>query len=117
MPQALEAVGHDMQEKAPEKRLGLPTHGLPRMALAPLAIRAAYAAVPAIPEAMLGHRKTVGLAAQRGEHLGWPRARLLGLYHSRLALALGEEVGEAGGRPALACLLGAAQRLFAVGLW
>jgi hypothetical protein len=39
-PQALEAVGHDMQEQAPEKRLGLHDHGLHLIALAPMARRA-----------------------------------------------------------------------------
>ena len=101
MAQALEAVGQDMQEKAPDKLMGLQAHGLHLMALATMAIREADAAVTDIPEAMIGHREAVGIAAQRGEALGGPRARLLGIHHPRLALELVEAGGEACGRPAL----------------
>ena len=70
------------------------------MALAPMAIRAAYAAVTAIPGAMIGHRDAVGIAAPISEALDGPRARLRGLHHPRLAREWVEEGGEAGGRPA-----------------
>jgi hypothetical protein len=100
MAQALEAMGHEMQEQASEKRLGLHAHGLHLMARASMAIRAADAAVTDLPEARMGHRHAVGSAAQRVEHLGWPRARLCGIHHPRLALELVAEVGEACGRPA-----------------
>jgi|SRR5215813_14155024 len=101
MPQALEAVGQDMQKKAPEKLMGLQAHGLHRIALAPMAIHEAYVAVTDITEAMIGNRDAVGIAAQIVENLGWPGARLLGIYHPRLARELVEEVGEACGRPEL----------------
>jgi hypothetical protein len=116
VPQALEAVREDMQEKAPDKLMSLQAHGLHLITLASIAIREADAAVTDIPEAMLGHRDAVGRAAQRVKDLGWSCARLLGLHHPRLALEWVEEVGEACGSPALGCLLGAAPRLFAVGL-
>ena len=38
MPQALEAVGHNMQQKAPDTLMGLQRHGLHLIALAPMAI-------------------------------------------------------------------------------
>jgi hypothetical protein len=101
MAQALEAVGQDMQEKAPDKLMGLQAHGLHLIALAPIAIREADAAVTDIPEAMIGNRDAVGIAAQIIEDLGWPRARLLGIHHPRLAIEVVEEGGEACGRPAL----------------
>ena len=101
MPQALEAGGQDMQEKAPDKLMGLHAQGLPLIALAPIAIGEADTAVTDIPEAMIGNRDAVGVAAQRVENLGWPRARLLGIHHPRRAIAVGEAVGEACGRPAL----------------
>jgi hypothetical protein len=101
MAQALEAMGQDMQEKAPDKLMSLQAHGLHLIALAPIAIREADAAVTDIPQAMIGNRDAVGRAAQIVEDLGWPRARLLGIHHPRLAIELVEEVGEAGGRPAL----------------
>jgi hypothetical protein len=81
--------------------MGLHDHGLHLIALAPMARRAADAAVTDIREAMRGHRHAVGRAAQRVEHLGWPGARLRGIHHPRLALALVEEGCAACGRSAL----------------
>jgi hypothetical protein len=75
MPQALEAVGHDREQKAPDKLLGLQRHGLHLMALAPMAIREAHAAVAHIQEAMIGNRDAVDIASQILEHLGWSGAR------------------------------------------
>jgi hypothetical protein len=75
MPQALEAVGHDMEQKTPDKLLGLQRHGLPLIALAPIAIREAHAAVAHIREAMIGNRDAVDIASQVLEHLGWSGAR------------------------------------------
>jgi hypothetical protein len=77
MPQALEAVGHDMEQKTPDKLLGLQRHGLPLIALAPIAIREAHAAVAHIREAMIGNRDAVDIASQVLEHLGWSGARSL----------------------------------------
>ena len=90
-----------MQEKAPDKLMGLQGHGLPLIALAPIAICEADAAVTDLPEALIGNRDAVGRAAQIVEPLGWPRARLLSIDHPRLALEVVEEVGEACGSRAL----------------
>jgi hypothetical protein len=65
---------------------------------------------------MIGKRDAVGIAAQIVEDLGWPRARLLGIHHPRLAIKVVEEGGEACGRPERGSFLGAVQRPFAVGL-
>ena len=94
---ALDAVGHNRQEKAPEKRRGRHAPGLPLLALAPMALGAADAAVTDLPEALMGQREAVGGAAQSVEALGWPRARLLGLHHPRLALEVVEAVGKPAG--------------------
>jgi hypothetical protein len=99
MAPALEAVGQDMQEKAPDKLMGLQGHGLHLIALAPIAIREADAAVTDISEAMIGNRDAVGIAAQIVENLGWPRARLLGIHDPRLPIKVVEEVGKVCGRP------------------
>ena len=101
MPDAVEAFGKDVHEKAPDKLMGLHAHGLPLIALAPIAIREAYAAVTDLTEAMIGKRDAVGIAPQIVAPLGWPRARLLGLHHPRLVIELVEERGEACGRLAL----------------
>ena len=101
MPQALEAVGHDMQQKTPDKLLGLQRHGLHLIALAPMAIREAHTAIANLQEAMIGNRDAVDIASQVLKHLGWPGARLLGVHHPRLAIALveqGVKPGEVPGR-------------------
>jgi hypothetical protein len=74
MPQALEAVGHDMEQKIPDKLMGLQRHGLHAIPLAPIAIREAHAAVAHRQEAMMGHRDAMDIASQIVEHLGWPSA-------------------------------------------
>ena len=98
---ALEAVGEDRQQKAPDTLRGLQGHDLPLIALAPMTIREADTAVTAILEAMSGQRDTGGRAAQRVADLGWPCAWWLGIHHPRLALELVEEAGEGCGSPAL----------------
>jgi hypothetical protein len=115
LAQALEAMRQDMQEKAPDKLMGLQAHGLHLIALAPIAICAADAAMTDISEAMIGNRNAVGIAAQIVEDQGWPHARLLGIHHPRLTIRLDEEVGEARGRLAQGECLGAGQRPVAVG--
>ena len=116
MPQTLEAVGQDMEQKTPDKLLGLQRHGLHLIALAPIAIREAHAAVAHLQEAMIGHRDAVDIASQVLEHLGWPSARALGVDHPCLAIELVEQVGEAAGGAARGRLLRKAQCLFVVGL-
>jgi hypothetical protein len=117
LPQALEAVGHNMPQKTPEKLMSLPCHGVPLMALAPIAIRAAHLARAHSTEAMMSHRDAVDRAAQVLEHVDWPGARRRGVHHPRLAIELIEQGGEACGGPAPGRLLSAAHRLFVVGLW
>ena len=90
-----------MEEKTPDKLMGLQAHGLHLIALAPIAIRKADAAVTDLPEAMIGNRDAVGIAAEIVENLGWSRAWLLGIHHPRLARELVEEVGKACGSLAL----------------
>ena len=90
-----------MQQKAPDKLMGLQGHDLHLIALAPITIREADTAVTDILEAMIGNRDTVGIAAQIVEDLGWPCAWWLGIHHPRLALELVEEAGEVCGSPAL----------------
>ncbi len=116
MPQALKAVRQDMQQKTPDKLMRLQRHGLHLIALAPIAIREAHATVADIQEAMIGNRDAVDIAAQTVKNRGWPGARPLGVHHPRLAIELVEEVREACGGPEPGRLLGAAQRLCAVGL-
>lgn len=91
MPQTLEAVRHDMEQKTPEKLMGLQRHGVHAMTLAPMAIREAHAAVAHLQEAMIGNRDAMDRAAQGVEHLGWPRARALGVDHPRLVIELVEQ--------------------------
>src|SRR5262245_15329266 len=116
MPQALEAVGHNMQQKTPDKLMSLQCYGLHLIALAPIAIREAHMAIAHITEAMIRNRDAVDIAAQVLEHLDWPGARRLGVHHPRLAIELLEQVREACGGPAPGRLLSEAQCLFAVGL-
>jgi hypothetical protein len=116
MPQALEAVGHNMQQKTPDKLMSLQCHGLHLMALAPMAIREAHMAIAHITEAMMSNRDAVERAAQGREHLDWPGARRLGVHHPRLAIELVEQVGEACGGRAPGRRLSEAQRLFVVDL-
>ena len=56
---------------------------------------------------MIGNRDAMDIASQVVEHLGWPRARLLGVDHPRLAIELVEQVGEACGGAARGQLPGA----------
>jgi hypothetical protein len=93
MPQALEAVGHERQQEAPDKFLGLPRQGLPLIALAPMAIREAHVAVAHLPEARLGQRDAVDRAPQVLQHPGWPGARALGVAPPRP----GQSAGRGGG--------------------
>jgi len=79
LPQTLEAGGHDMEQKTPDELMGLQHHGLPAMVLAPLVICAASATVANIQEAMMRNRDAVDRASQGLQHLGWPRARALGV--------------------------------------
>jgi hypothetical protein len=72
MPQALEAMGHNMQQKTPDKLMSLQRHGLHLIALAPMAIREAHLAITHIAEAMISNRDAVDIAAQVLEHLDWP---------------------------------------------
>jgi len=116
MPQALEAVGHDMEQKTSDKFMGFQRHGLHAIALAPIAICEAHTAIAHFQEAMIGHRKPVDIASQVLEHLGGPSARALGVDHPGLPIELVEPVGEAGGGAAPGSLLRKAQRLFGVGL-
>jgi hypothetical protein len=116
MPQALEAVGHDREQKAPDKLLGLQRHGLHLIALAPIAIREAHAAVAHIQEAMIGNCDAVDIASQLLEHLGWSGARSLGVDYPRLAIELVEQMGEACGGPVPSRRWSKAQRLCVVGL-
>jgi hypothetical protein len=115
-PQALEAVGHEMEQQTPDTLLGLQRHGLPLIALAPMAIRAAYAAIAHLQEAMIGHRDAVERASQVLEHLGWSGARSLGVDSPRLAIELVEQMGEACGGPVPSRRWSKAQRLCVVGL-
>jgi hypothetical protein len=62
-PPALEAVRQDMPQKAPDTLLRLQRHRLPLIVLAPLAIRAAHAAVADSQEAMLTNRDAVERAS------------------------------------------------------
>ena len=95
MPQALKAVGHNMQQKTPEKLMRLQCYGVYLIALAPIAKRDAHMAMANLTEAMIRKRDAVDIAAQVREHLDWPGARRLGVHHPRLAIELIEQVGEA----------------------
>ena len=116
MPQTLEAVRHDREQKTPDTLLGLQRHGVHAMTLAPMAVREAHAAVAHLQEAMMGHRDAMARASQAGEHLGWPSARALGVDHPRLVIELVEPVGKACGGAASGRHLHTAQRLFVVDL-
>jgi hypothetical protein len=116
MPQTLESVRHDMEEKTPEKLLGLQRHGVHLLALAPIAIPEAHTAIAHIEEALIGNRHAVDIASQVLEHLGWPGARALGVDPPRLAIERVEPVGEARGGAAPGRRLRTAQCLCVVGL-
>ena len=95
--------------------MGLQRHGVPAIPLAPIAIRAAHAAVATLQEAMIGHRDAMDRASQGVEPLGWPSARALGVAPPRLGIELVEQVGKACGGVARGRPLRTAQRLFGVG--
>jgi hypothetical protein len=116
MPQALEAVGHDMQQKTSDKFRGCQRHGLHAIALAPIAIREVHMAIAHFQEAMIGHRNPVDIAAQVLEYLDGSSARALGVNHPWLPIELVEQVSEAWGGAAPGSLLRKVQRLFGVGL-
>jgi hypothetical protein len=52
--QVLDAVGHEMQQEAPDKFLGCQRHGLYLIPLTPMAICEAHAAVAHLQEAVRG---------------------------------------------------------------
>ena len=116
MPQALEAVGHDMEQKTPDKLMGLQRHGLHAIALAPIAIREAHAAVAHLQEAMIGDRDAMGIASQRVEHLGLAQRTGAWRRPPTPGIELVEQVGEAGGGAARADSWAQAQGLCVVGL-
>src|SRR5437867_2663100 len=105
MPQALEAVGHNMQQKTSDKFMGFQRHGVHAIALAPIAIREAHTAIAHFQEAMIGNRNPVDVAPQVLEHLGGPGARALSVDHPWLPIELVEQVGEACGGAAPGSLL------------
>ena len=67
MAHALQALGHDMQEKAADKLMGCQGHGLYAMALASVAVSKVHLAVLHIADAMVGDGHTVRVAAERVE--------------------------------------------------
>src|SRR5712691_361863 len=66
MAHALQALGHDMQEKAADERMRLQRHGLHAVALASVAVGKAHLAVLHIDDAVVGdgHAVCVAAAAQ-----------------------------------------------------
>ena len=92
MAQALQAVGHHMQEKAADELVCWQGHELDAITLASVAEGKAHLATLAIDEPVVGESHAVGVASEIGEHLPRSCHGLLGIDHPRLVI---ERVDEA----------------------
>ena len=97
MAHALQAVGNDVQEKAADALVGFQGHGLHAIALAAVAVGKVHLAILHIDDAVIGDGHTVGVAAERVEHVSGACQRPLGIDDPRLGLELVGKALEARG--------------------
>ena len=91
MAQALQAVGHNMQEKAADELVCWQGHGLDAIALASVAEGKAHLTVVDIDDAVVGDGHAVGVAPEIVEHLLRSCHGALGIDHPRLVIEAGDE--------------------------
>jgi hypothetical protein len=95
MAHALQALGHDRQEKAADELMRLPRQGLHAVALASIAVGKTPLAILPSDDAVVGDGHAVRVAPERGQHRPRAYQRLLGVDDPRLGIQLGDESSEA----------------------
>jgi hypothetical protein len=86
MASTLQAMRHNMQEKAADALVRGQGHGLDTIPLASVAAGKAHLATLDIDEAMIGDGDTMGGASERVEHLLRACQGPLGIDHPRLVI-------------------------------
>ena len=81
MPDALKAAGQDVQQEAPDELVNIERHALWGAAAGVVLPSKTDAAVVESEKAAVGDGDPMGVTAQIGEHLAWPRKRALGVNY------------------------------------